>query len=66
MGNYIYFPFGTNTTPQINAQMVKLVVRETKERKTSCPLGILSILVVGISILISYRRSLWYPLRELE
>ena len=33
MGNYIYFPFGTNTIAQINAQMVKLVVRETKGKK---------------------------------
>ena len=31
--------------------MAKLVVRKTKkERKTSCPLGILRVLVVGIGI----------------
>ena len=29
----MYFPFGTNTTAQINAHMVKLVVRETKGKK---------------------------------
>ena len=32
--------------------MVKFAVRE-KKGKTSCPLGILSVLVVGISLLIS-------------
>ena len=46
--------------------MIKLAVRETKERKTSGPLEILSSLVVGISILISYRRNLCHSLRELE
>ena len=39
--------------------MVKFAVRETKG-KTSCPLGILSVLVVGISLLISDQRSLCY------
>ena len=44
--------------------MVKFAVRETKG-KTSCPLGILSVLVVGISLLINDQRSLCYSLREL-
>ena len=45
--------------------MVKFAARETKG-KTSCPQGILSVLIVGISILISDRRGLCYSLRELE
>ena len=44
--------------------MVKFAVRETKG-KTSCPLGILSVLVVGISLLINDQHSLCYSLREL-
>ena len=71
MGSYIYFPFGTITTAQRNAQMVRFAVngkvcgKRNKGKKTSCPLGILSVLVVGISLLISDQRSLCYSLREL-
>ena len=47
--------------------MVKLVVRETKGKKNKLSTRNLEYSgIVGISILISYRRSLWYSLRELE
>ena len=49
-GHYIYVHL-EQMQFQIKAQMAKLVVRKTKkERKTSCPLGILRVLVVGIGI----------------
>ena len=44
----------------------KSEIKKSEIKKSSCPLGILSVLVVGISILISYRRSLCYSLRNLE